>query len=131
MQTTINSKYFGAGKSAIISSLNTEPLNADMETFRPIDFLIGGYGTCMMSIMAKVAGDSGFELSEARTEIGYEILPDMSRLDQITVKCIIKNDNYSIAQKQLLEDAATKMCPLGNSLHPDIKRSYEFVYGAE
>lgn len=131
MQPIINSKYYGAGKSAIISPLNTEPLNAAMENFRPIDFLPGGYGTCMMGIMDKVAGQNGFNLSEARTEIGFEMLPDNSRIDSIDIKCFIQKGDYTPEQKQVLENAATKMCPLGNSLHPDIKRSYQFLYGEE
>jgi|SRR5699024_7955342 len=131
MQPTIISKYFGAGKSAITSPLNTEPLNADMETFRPIDFLPGGYGTCMMGIMDKIAGQNGFNLSEARTEIGFEMLPDNSRIDIINIKCFIPKENYTAEQKQILEKAATEMCPLGNSLHPDIERKIEFLYGVD
>lgn len=131
MQPTITSKHFRAGKSAIISPLNTEPLNTDMENFRPIDFLIGGYGTCMMGIMDKIASESGFTLSKARTEIDFEMLPDKSGIDKIEVKCFIKKGDYTPTQKQLLENAATKMCPIGNSLHPDIKKNIEFFYGVE
>jgi uncharacterized OsmC-like protein len=131
MEPVVESKYFGQGQSAIVSPLNSELLNADTERFRPMDFLTGGYGTCMMSMMDRVANQNGFTLSEARTEISYEPLPDMSRLDKISIKCFIKKDDYTPAEKAILENAATKMCPVGNSLNPDIQRSYHFVYGAE
>lgn len=131
VQPIIRSTYSGAGTFAIQSPLNEEPLNADTENFKPIDFLIGGYGTCMMGTMAKVAEQNGFIFSEARTEIGFEPLAGMSRIDTIDIKCFIKNGDYTAEQKQILEDAAKKLCPIGNSLLPDIKRSYEFLYGAE
>lgn len=129
METFIETKYFGNNQSAIVSPLNTELLNADSEKFRPIDFLIGGYGSCMMNVMDKIAGESGFSLSEARTEISYEPLPDMSRLKIINIKCYIQKDDYSDEQKHVLETAATKMCPVGNSLNPEIERTYHFIYG--
>ncbi|ACU63384.1 OsmC family protein [Chitinophaga pinensis] len=131
MQPTVESRYLGNGKSSIVSPLNTEALNADSENFRPMNFLVGGYGTCMMSVMDMIAGQNGFNLSEARTEIRFSPMPDMSRLDTIDIKCFIRKGDYNAAEKQILEDAATKMCPIGNSLNPEIKRSYEFVYGVE
>lgn len=131
MQPTITSEYFGSGKSAIFSPLNQEPLQADSENFRPIDFLHGSYSTCMMGIMDKVAVQNGFNLSEARTEINFEMLPDNSRIDFIDIKCYISKEDYSSEEKQILENAATKICPVGNSLHPDIKRRYTFKYGGK
>lgn len=62
-------------------------------------------------------------------DISFEPLPDMSRLDKLDVKCFIKNNNYTAEEKEILENAATKMCPVGNSISPLVKRSYEFVYG--
>ncbi|MEK6511187.1 OsmC family protein [Myroides odoratimimus] len=129
MNTTIKSNYYGDGKSAIISTLNEQPLYSDMENFRPIDFLVGGYGTCMMSIMDKIGIENGFRISKAKTEISYEMLTDNSRIDTLEIKCFIEDAHFTFEQKQILEQTALNKCPIGNSLHSDIKRRYEFIYG--
>jgi uncharacterized OsmC-like protein len=102
-----------------------------MENFRPIDFLVGGYGTCMMGTMDNIAGKNGFNLSEARTEILSEYDSDKGRIGKLHIKCFITKGDYTAEQKQILENAAKQHCPIGNSLHPDIKKSFEFIYGAE
>ncbi|WP_222852295.1 OsmC family protein [Olivibacter sp. SDN3] len=129
MPPVIKSEFYGKGKSAIVAP-NKEPFIADMENFRPIDFLIGGYGTCMMGTMDNIAGKNGFNLSEARTEISTDYDSDKGRIAKIHIKCFIKKGDYTAEQKQILEDAA-KQCPIGNSLHPDIEKNIKFLYGVE
>src|SRR5690606_41653325 len=68
----IKSAYYGKGKSAILSPTGKEPWVADGVDFRQIDFLVGGYGTRMMSMMDRLAGKNDFNLSNARTEITSE-----------------------------------------------------------
>lgn len=131
MKQAVESRYFGEGRSAVVSPLNKELLNADLENFRPTDFLTGGYGICMMSTMGKAAEMNGFAFSEARTKISFEPLADMSRLGSVDIKCFIKSGRYSAEEKSILENAATTMCPIGNSLNPEVKRTYEFIYGTE
>jgi len=126
----IKSAYYGKGKSAILSPTGKEPWVADGVDFRPIDFLVGGYGTCMMSMMDRDAGKNGFNLSKARTEITSEFDNDNGRVGKINIKCFIQKGDYTAEQKKIMETAA-KNCPIGNSLHPDIEKNIEFLYGVE
>src|SRR5690606_31862740 len=120
----IKSAYYGKGKSAILSPTGKEPRVADGVDFRPIDFLVGGYGNWLMSMVDRDAGKSGFNLSKARTEITSEDDDDNGRVGKINSKCLIQQGDYTAQQKKILEAAADN-CPIGNRLHPDIGKDVE------
>ncbi len=96
--------------------------------FSPTDLFVVSLGTCMVTLMAIAAKSTGFDLSGATAEVEKEmVVSPVRRIGKIVVRirCPGKPNDQIRAK---LEKAASE-CPVHQSLHPDIKLEYDFLWG--
>jgi len=100
------------------------------ETFSPTDLVATAFGCCIMTIMALVAKRSGVDLTGTRVHVVKEMVKEPVRrigLLKVTV-AMPKGLRLSETDRAKLERAAD-LCPVKQSLHPDIRVLLEFHYG--
>ena len=99
------------------------------EAFSPTDLLAAALGTCLMTVIGIVAQRSNIDVTgmTARVEKDMAAAP-ARRIGRIkTVIQMPKGLKLSEAERSKLENAA-KMCPVKQSLHPEVEVPLEFVY---
>jgi len=100
------------------------------ETFSPTDLVATAFGCCIMTIMALVAKRSGVDLTGTRVHVVKEMISEpVRRIGTLKVTIAVPDSkNLSQSERVRLERAAD-LCPVKQSLHPDIKVLLEFNYG--
>jgi len=99
------------------------------EAFSPTDLLAGALGTCILTVVGIVAQRSKIDLTgmTARVEKDMSSTP-VHRVGRIkTVIHMPKGLKLSDAERSKLENAA-RLCPVKQSLHPEVEVPVEFVY---
>ncbi|MBS1646647.1 MAG: OsmC family protein [Bacteroidetes bacterium] len=96
--------------------------------FSPTDLLATSLATCILTTMAIVAKRDGINrnIDGAKAEVIKVMQPNPRRVAEIHVKVIFPK-NYDEKERKILESAAHN-CPVGKSLHPDLKQILQFVY---
>jgi putative redox protein len=99
------------------------------EAFSPTDLVGVALGTCVVTIMGLVAKKSGLNIDGTRVHVIKEMAtaPDRRIATLRTRITIPKGKALSSADREKLEKGAM-LCPVKQSLHPDIKIPIEFVY---
>jgi len=99
------------------------------EAFSPTDLVATALGTCMVTIMGKVAEQTGLDIKGTRIQIIKEMTATgPRRIKELTVKIDLPAGlKLSTVDKRKLE-AAANTCPVKQSLHPDIDVRMTFVY---
>jgi putative redox protein len=99
------------------------------EAFSPTDLVAAALGACSMTIMGLVAKRSGLDITGAKTRVRKEMASQPARrLGEVTVAVTFPaGRKFSPADRQKLEHAA-HACPVHQSLHPDVKVRFEFIY---
>jgi putative redox protein len=97
------------------------------ESFSPTDLVATALGTCMMTVMGIVAERHGVNLAgmTAETEKVMSTQPPRRIAALRTRITVPLPANHP--QRQALEQAA-HVCPVHQSLHPDIDAAVEFVW---
>jgi len=99
------------------------------EAFSPTDLVATALGTCLVTIMGLVAQRGGLDINGTRVHV----VKDMAAAPQrriATLRTTItlpKGKKLTQADREKLENAA-KLCPVKQSLHPDINMPVEFAY---
>ncbi len=99
------------------------------EAFSPTDLVAAALGTCLVTIMGLVAQRGGLDISGTRVHV----VKDMAAAPQRRIAALRttitlpKGKKFSQADREKLENAA-KLCPVKQSLHPEINMPVEFVY---
>lgn len=99
------------------------------EFFSPTDLVAVALGTCLATIMGIVAEREKIDLKGMKITVDKEVAAAPHRrigrlVTRVTVPC-----QLSETQKVKLEKAA-KLCPVHESLHPDVETPIEFIYTA-
>jgi len=105
----------------------------DIETqggtdFSPTDLLAASLGSCMITLMAMAARKIAFDLKECVAEVEKEMVSVPHRR---VGRFIVRIRSSQSPQEQIrvkLEKAALD-CPVFLSLHPDIKKEIDFIWG--
>lgn len=99
------------------------------EAFSPTDLVATAFGTCVMTIMGLIAQRSGIELEGTKIHVVKEMAAaPLRRIGSISATVTFpKGLSIPDAEKRKLE-AAVGMCPVKQSLHPDVKIDAKFVY---
>jgi len=97
--------------------------------FSPTDLVATALGTCMATIMGKVAEQSGLDIKGTRIQVVKDMTTTGTRrIQALTVRIELPVGlKLSVADKRRLE-AAADTCPVKKSLHPDIDVRITFVY---
>ena len=105
------------------------PLDNDgkAEAFSPTDLLATSLANCMLTIIAISGRTHQFSIDGTKAEVTKTMTSNPRRVAGIEVKLFFPPNNYSDKQKKIIENAAYT-CPVGLSLHPDIKQDITFNY---
>ena len=99
------------------------------EAFSPTDLLAGALGTCLLTVVGVVAQRSHLDLTgmTARVEKDMSAGP-VHRVGRVKIVVTMpKGLKLSDSDRSRLENAA-KLCPVKQSLHPEVEIQLEFVY---
>ena len=95
--------------------------------FSPTDLLATSLGTCAVTIMGIAAREHGFDLTGIRIEITKVMESNPRRVGEVIVEFNFSNKDYSEKEKTIIKKAAYS-CPVYQSLHPDLKKTYVFNF---
>ena len=101
--------------------------NGKGEYISPTDMVAAALGSCMMTLMAIAARRLEIELKGTRIEIQKVMAADPRRIAEIRLDFYFPCE-YSEKDRKILERAA-ETCPVGKSLHPDLKQLVNYHYG--
>jgi putative redox protein len=99
------------------------------QAFSPTDLVAAALGTCILTIMGKVAERHGWDLAGTRIHVTKEMAAaPLRRIGALkTVITLPKGRTWSPDDRRRLENAADT-CPVKKSLHADVQVPIEFVY---
>lgn len=133
---TIQTLYLGDLRTEITHVQSGNKLMTDAPTdnhgkgeyISPTDMVAAALGSCMFTLMGIAAQRLNIDLKGARVDIQKVMGTDPRRIVEIKLDFYLPGD-YSDKNKRILENAAAT-CPVGKSLHPDLKETVTYHYGA-
>lgn len=98
------------------------------DQFSPTDLVATALGTCMLTIMGIVAQRTGIDLTGTKVRVIKEMTATpVRRIGRLAVTITLPPGlALSDKDRASLEDAA-RLCPVKQSLHPDVEVVTEFV----
>jgi uncharacterized OsmC-like protein len=132
---TVTTKYLGGlrTESTHLQSGNKLITDAPVdnqgkgEAFSPTDLLATAYGCCVLTIIGIAARTHGFNIDGAEVTTTKIMGTDPRRVVELVSEFTLPRSNYSAKEKKIIELCA-KECPVHNSLHPDLKKTFTFKY---
>ena len=97
-------------------------------TDAPTDMVAAALGSCMLTLMGIAARRLEIDLKGTRVEIQKVMAAEPRRIAEIRLDFYLPGD-YSDKDKKILQGAA-ETCPVGKSLHPDIRQAVTWHYGS-
>ena len=101
--------------------------NGKGEAFSPTDLLATALGTCMLTIMGIVANRNSINIEGTTIEITKIMESNPRRVGEVIVNLKLPANNFSLKEKELLENAA-KTCPVAKSLSSELIQTIRFDY---
>ncbi|MCX6162538.1 MAG: OsmC family protein [Ignavibacteriae bacterium] len=92
------------------------------EAFSPTDLLATALGSCMLTIMGLAAEEHNFSIDGTTVEVTKIMGENPRRVTEVILDFKFQADNYSEKEIIIIE-ACTKNCPIGKSLHPELKQT--------
>ena len=103
--------------------------NGKGERFSPTDLVATALGSCMLTIMGISGNTHDINIEGTKLEITKIMTSAPRKIGEIIVKLKMKGqDSFSDKEKSILEKSALT-CPVYLSLHDDVKKTVEFVWG--
>lgn len=132
MALKISAEYIGDDKVELTHGLSGSKMITDLppdnggqgRTFSPTDLAAASVASCVLTIMAKMAGRDGIDLKGASFEIEKHMQESPRRIARLT-GVITLPAGLEPKQREKLQ-AVVKACPVSRSLHPDIKLEFDF-----
>lgn len=122
----IKTEYTGNLGTSTTYSLSKSPILTKANPFGPTDLMTASLGSCIVTYIDFIAKKNNFTTDKATVEIKKTMNTEGTFITNFDVTLNL-NDEFTNEQKEIIETSA-KNCPVGNSLHIDIKRSYAFNY---
>jgi putative redox protein len=98
------------------------------ESFSPTDLVATALGSCMLTVMGIMARTLGVDLKGTMATVEKEMATAPTRMiGSLSVKIHVPHE-VSQENRTKLERAA-HTCPVHRSLHPDVQKPIEFVWG--
>lgn len=102
--------------------------NGKGEYISPTDMLSAALGSCMLTIMGISARNHGFSIDGTKLSITKIMGTEPRRVAEIKIDIIFPvGSSYTDIQKKILMGAAAS-CPVEHSLHPDIIRTFNYIW---
>lgn len=102
--------------------------NGKGERFSPSDLVATALASCMMTIMGIAARTHGFDIDGTRCTVQKIMVANPRRIGEIKVAMHFPEGKvYDDKTKAIIERAALT-CPVFESLHPDCKKTVDFLW---
>lgn len=101
--------------------------NGKGESFSPTDLVATALGTCIMTIMGIYAQKNNISLEGLKMDITKTMTDNPRRIGKIDIVLTMPKTELNAFQKTELE-TITRSCPVCLSLHPDIEKTFSFVW---
>ena len=98
------------------------------ESFSPTDLVATAMGTCILTTMGIMARTLGLDISGCTATVEKEMTSAPPRMIQSLTTKIHMPHALSPENQTKLERAA-HTCPVHRSLHPDVQKPIEFIWG--
>lgn len=136
MAKTVHTRYLGELRTEAQHLQSGNKIITDAPTdnqgkgeyFSPTDMLATALASCMLTIMGIASRTHGFDIDGTKVDITKVMGAGPRRVVEVIVEFTFPSD-YEPKVKKIIE-AAAKECPVANSLHPDLKQTIVFNYGA-
>lgn len=96
------------------------------EKFSPTDLVCTGLATCMMTIMGIIAKRDGIDITGMTADVQKIMQQNPRKIAEIKISFHLVKKFESDYKDKLIRAAHT--CPVGLSLHPDIKQTVVFDF---
>jgi len=135
MGVLIEGSYLGQKKTRLVHGPSGSELLTDAprdnggegSLFSPTDLVAGALGACMMTIMGIVAERENLDLAGMTVRVDKEMHREPRRIGRLLVE-LRAPVGLTPEQRRKLE-AAARLCPVQQSLHPEVEIRTEFLYG--
>ena len=98
------------------------------ERFSPTDWVATALASCMLTIMGIAARNHGFDIEGTHCTVEKIMATEPRRIGAINIRMQFpEGKTYDDKTKQIIERAAMT-CPVFESLHPDLKKSIDFLW---
>jgi len=138
MAVTIEIAYLGDLHCEAVHAPSRDRLTTDAPVdnggkgaaFSPTDLVATALGSCLMTVMGIVAERHRLNLSGTRVRVVKEMtsLP-VRRIAALTATITIPNGKALAACDRELLERTAELCPVRQSLHPDVHVTMAFDYG--
>jgi putative redox protein len=99
-------------------------------TFSPTDLVATALGACLTTVMALVAQRTGLDLDGTQVHVAKEMTADpVRRIGALTATVTFPPGLRLSADDRLRLERAATICPVRQSLHPDVRVEIRFEYG--
>lgn len=95
--------------------------------FSPTDLVATSLASCMLTVMGLAGQNLGFSIDGATATVEKFMGTDPRRIVKIRIVIDFPDIEYSEKEKQIIRHSA-KMCPVGQSLHPDLEQEIIFNF---
>ncbi len=97
--------------------------------FSPTDLVATALGTCLVTIMGKVAERHGWDIRGTRVHVVKEMIAvPVRRIGALKVTITLPPGRHWPADDRARLERAAETCPVKQSLHPDVQMPMHFVY---
>ena len=96
--------------------------------FSPTDLLAAALGSCVLTLMGLAAKKLQVEITGTKAQIDKEMVSQPVRRIGKLIVTVFCPHTYSQQIQEELEKAG-RLCPVHNSLHPDIIQEFVFHWG--
>jgi uncharacterized OsmC-like protein len=98
-------------------------------SFSSTDFVAFGLASCILTTLAIVAERSGLDLSGMKAHVKKELTKKpVRRIGEMSLIITFPEGKPVPEKYRRRLERASGMCPVKNSLHPDVKLFLDFVY---
>jgi putative redox protein len=98
------------------------------ESFSPTDLVATAMGTCILTTMGILARTLNLDIAGATATVEKEMTATQPRMIKSLSTKIHMPPSFSQDDRLKLERAA-HTCPVHRSLHPDVEKPIEFIWG--
>lgn len=102
--------------------------NGKGERFSPTDLVATALASCMLTIIGIAARAHGFSIEGTQCDVTKIMVPDPRRIGEIKVSMTFPKEEVYDAKTQAIIERAALTCPVFESLHPDMKKTIEFLW---
>ena len=102
--------------------------NGKGERFSPTDLVATALASCMLTIMGIAARAHGFSIEGTKCAVTKIMVADPRRIGEIKVSMTFPESEVYDSKTQAIIERAALTCPVFESLHPELKKTIEFLW---